>query len=148
MGHTVRDKELKYGMAVTGLVHPAKIWANQGAQPGDVLILTKPIGTGVLTTALKRGAINDQDLEPAVLSMAQLNQKRWKPVYRVTSMPRPTLQEMALRDTLGKWHVRPVFNPSIYHGNDTSIAGCTQGLSRRVCSRRCPVEWAVPWRCP
>lgn len=74
-GHTVRDKELKYGMAVTGLIHPDKIWANKGARPGDVLVLTKPIGTGVLTTALKRGAILASDLDPAVQSMAQLNQK-------------------------------------------------------------------------
>lgn len=74
-GHTVRDKELKYGMAVTGLVHPDKIWANKGARPGDVLVLTKPIGTGVLTTALKRGAIRATELDPAVQSMAQLNQK-------------------------------------------------------------------------
>lgn len=72
-GHTVRDKELKYGLAVTGVVHPEKIWANQGALPGDVLILTKPIGTGILTTAFKRGAVTEADLVPAVDCMARLN---------------------------------------------------------------------------
>ncbi len=54
-GHTVMDKELKYGMAVTGVVHPNKIVTNAAAQPGDQLVLTKPIGTGILATALKRG---------------------------------------------------------------------------------------------
>jgi selenide,water dikinase len=52
-GHTVMDKELKYGMAVTGVVHPDKIITNAGAQPGDRLVLTKPLGTGILTTAFK-----------------------------------------------------------------------------------------------
>lgn len=52
-GHTVMDEELKYGMAVTGVVHPDKIITNAGAQPGDCLVLTKPLGTGILTTALK-----------------------------------------------------------------------------------------------
>jgi len=74
-GHTVRDKELKYGMAVTGLIHPDRIWANRGARPGDALVLTKAIGTGVLTTAFKRDAIGAAVLEPAIASMAQLNQK-------------------------------------------------------------------------
>ena len=54
-GHTVMDKELKYGMAVTGVVHPNKIITNAAARPGDHLVLTKPIGTGILATACKRG---------------------------------------------------------------------------------------------
>jgi selenide,water dikinase len=52
-GHTVMDKELKYGMAVTGIVHPDKIVTNAAAQPGDQLVLTKPLGTGILATAFK-----------------------------------------------------------------------------------------------
>jgi len=72
-GHTVRDKELKYGMAVTGVVHPERVWTNGGACVGDVLVLTKPVGTGILTTALKRDVIQASDLEPAVESMARLN---------------------------------------------------------------------------
>ena len=54
-GHTVMDKELQYGMAVTGVVHPNKIVTNAATQPGDPLVLTKPMGTGSLATALKRG---------------------------------------------------------------------------------------------
>ena len=50
-GHSIRDEELKFGYAVTGLIDPEKIWRNVGAQPGDRLLLTKPIGTGVISTA-------------------------------------------------------------------------------------------------
>ena len=72
-GHTVKDDEPKYGLAVTGVVHPAKIWRNSTAVPGDVLILTKAIGTGILTTARRRDAIDDAALAPAIASMLQLN---------------------------------------------------------------------------
>lgn len=72
-GHSVRDDELKFGMSVTGLVHPDRVWSNAGAQPGDALVLTKPLGTGILTTALKRDAITAARLEPAVAAMAALN---------------------------------------------------------------------------
>ncbi|MGC1202527.1 MAG: selenide, water dikinase SelD, partial [Candidatus Acidiferrales bacterium] len=54
-GHSIRDDELKFGYAVTGVIHPAKIWRNVGALPGDVLLFTKPLGTGVISTALKQG---------------------------------------------------------------------------------------------
>ncbi len=74
-GHTVTDKEPKYGLAVTGLVHPARIFAKGGAQPGDVLILTKPLGTGVITTAHKRGTVAPEHLAAAVESMMRLNQR-------------------------------------------------------------------------
>src|SRR5579862_5560696 len=54
-GHSIRDEELKFGYSVTGLVHPKEILANGGAQPGDALILTKALGTGVISTAIKKG---------------------------------------------------------------------------------------------
>ncbi len=72
-GHTIKDAEPKYGMAVTGIVHPRKIVTNSAACIGDVLVLTKPLGTGILTTALKRGAIGSQELEEAVRAMTTLN---------------------------------------------------------------------------
>jgi selenide,water dikinase len=72
-GHSVQDEELKYGLAVTGTAHPERILTNARARPGDVLVLTKPLGTGVLTTALKRGAIEADELAPAVRSMKALN---------------------------------------------------------------------------
>ena len=74
-GHSVTDKEPKYGLAVTGLVHPATVMRKGGAQVGDVLLLTKPLGVGVITTALKRGTAAPQHLAPAVASMKTLNQQ-------------------------------------------------------------------------
>jgi selenide,water dikinase len=72
-GHTVTDDEPKYGIAVTGVIHPAKILTKAGAKPGDVLFLTKPIGAGVVTTALKNERVNAADLETAVASMMTIN---------------------------------------------------------------------------
>ena len=72
-GHSVNDKEPKYGLAVTGLIDPAKVKTKGGAQPGDVLLLTKPLGVGVVTTALKNGLTDDADVATAVSSMKTLN---------------------------------------------------------------------------
>lgn len=72
-GHSIVDDEPKFGLFVSGLVHPDRIVANAGAKPGDVLFLTKPIGTGVLTTAVKRGHLTAADLAPAIASMTALN---------------------------------------------------------------------------
>ena len=72
-GHSVRDPEIKFGYAVTGLVDPARMLTNAGAQAGDVLVLTKPLGTGVIATALKAGQAPAQAVAAATLSMAALN---------------------------------------------------------------------------
>jgi selenide,water dikinase len=72
-GHTVTDEELKYGLSVTGRVHPERILSNANARPGDVLLLTKRIGTGILATAGKRGALRPEQDEELYLSMAALN---------------------------------------------------------------------------
>ncbi len=72
-GHSVDDPEPKYGMVVIGEVHPARVVTNAGARPGDALVLTKPIGTGILTTALKRDLLTAADLAPAVAVMTTLN---------------------------------------------------------------------------
>lgn len=72
-GHTVTDREPKYGLAVTGFVHPARIITKGGAVPGDRLILTKPLGTGVVTTALKNGQADPMHVDAAVASMSRLN---------------------------------------------------------------------------
>lgn len=72
-GHSVNDKEPKYGLAVTGIVDPQMIKTKGGANPGDVLLLTKPLGVGVITTALKRQLTSGDHVETAVKSMAKLN---------------------------------------------------------------------------
>jgi selenide,water dikinase len=72
-GHSVRDPEIKFGYAVTGTVNPEKVYTNTGAQPGDALILTKPLGTGVIATALKQGKAKKEWVRDAVQSMTTLN---------------------------------------------------------------------------
>ena len=72
-GHTVKDKEPKYGLSVTGIVHPQKIMTKGGAVPGDVLVLTKPLGVGCVTTALKREQAEQAHVDAAIASMTRLN---------------------------------------------------------------------------
>ena len=74
-GHSVEDSEIKYGLSVTGLVHPDRVLTNAGAKIGDGLILTKPIGTGVLATAVKAGLLSAPVERQAIESMATLNRK-------------------------------------------------------------------------
>ena len=72
-GHSIGDEEIKFGYAVTGLVSPARIWSNAAARPGDRLLLTKRIGTGVISTALKQNRASETAVEAAVESMLTLN---------------------------------------------------------------------------
>jgi selenide, water dikinase len=72
-GHSIDDAEPKYGMAVTGFVHPDQVWTNAGGREGDVLVLSKPIGTGIVTTAVKHAAAAAEVVAAAVASMTTLN---------------------------------------------------------------------------
>jgi selenide, water dikinase len=72
-GHTIRDAEPKYGLAVVGTVHPQGIWPKNGARPGDVLFLTKPLGTGLIMSGYKRGEAGSQQLERAIRWMRTMN---------------------------------------------------------------------------
>ena len=72
-GHSVTDPEMKYGLSVTGVVHPDKIITNSGTRIGDCLVLTKPLGTGVLSTALKNRLIGEEKMKEAIRSMTSLN---------------------------------------------------------------------------
>jgi selenide,water dikinase len=72
-GHSVKDAEIKFGYAVTGLIDPSRVFANAGAQPGDILLLTKAIGTGVIATALKQGKAKESWVENAIRSMTTSN---------------------------------------------------------------------------
>jgi cysteine desulfurase NifS/selenium donor protein len=74
-GHTVEDVDPKFGMAVTGIIHPDKILRNCGAKPGDILILTKPIGTGIMATAMKQGITDQQSNHRTIELMLELNKK-------------------------------------------------------------------------
>jgi selenide, water dikinase len=74
-GHSVEDNEIKYGLSVTGTIHPAKVLFNRGARPGDRVILTKPLGMGIISTALKAGAASQALVQKATACMTELNKK-------------------------------------------------------------------------
>ena len=74
-GHSIEDEELKYGLSVTGTIHPAKVVLNNGARVGDRLILTKPLGTGIISTGLKGKVIDEEAMVKVIKSMATLNRK-------------------------------------------------------------------------
>ncbi|GAB4229735.1 MAG: selenide, water dikinase SelD [Acidobacteriota bacterium] len=90
-GHTVQDREMKFGYAITGLVHPRRIWRNSGARPGDQVLLTKPLGVGIITTAVKFGRCPEDVLNEAIRAMLTLN-AFWverlaeEPVHAVTDV--------------------------------------------------------------
>ena len=89
-GHSIRDEETKFGYSVTGMVHPKKVLANVGAKPGDALLFTKGIGTGVISTAIKKGKAEPRWIEAAVRSMTTLNKRAAEVItggnFRVNSM--------------------------------------------------------------
>ena len=72
-GHTVRDSDVKFGYAVTGTVNPAQVWSNDGTRPGDILLLTKPLGTGVIATAIRSGKAKSQWIDAVTETMCLLN---------------------------------------------------------------------------
>ena len=82
-GHSIRDDELKFGYAVTGTIHPQKIWKNVGARPGDALVFTKPIGTGVISTALKQGRADESWVAIATASMTRLNRDAAEALHQI-----------------------------------------------------------------
>jgi selenide, water dikinase len=84
-GHTVQDAEIKFGYAITGEVNPSRVLANAGARPGDALLLTKPIGTGVIATALKFGRAPESAIDAATRSMATLNRAAAEVLERMPS---------------------------------------------------------------
>jgi len=81
-GHSVADPEIKFGYAVTGAIHPDRIKANAGARPGDALVFTKALGTGVIGTALKRGIARPESVEAATASMLTLNRAACETMLR------------------------------------------------------------------
>src|SRR6185437_11598677 len=100
-GHSIRDEELKFGYAVTGLIDPEKIWRNVGAQPGDRLLLTKPVGTGVISTALKSGKSDEASVRSATLSMTRLNRDAAEVLHKVERTVKNALPIHAVTDVTG-----------------------------------------------
>jgi len=82
-GHSVEDSELKYGLSVTGIIHPSQVLTNVGAEPGDKLVLTKPLGTGIINTAIKAGMVDEGLAEKVTRSMARLNRSAAEVVQEI-----------------------------------------------------------------
>lgn len=80
-GHSIDDQEPKFGLSVTGIVHPEKVWKNVGAKPGDVLVLTKPVGVGIMTTGIKRQAVTPEQESIVTELMATLNKQAAEPLH-------------------------------------------------------------------
>jgi selenide,water dikinase len=121
-GHSVRDPEIKFGYAVTGIIHPEQVWTNSTAQAGDRLILTKALGTGVISTAIKRGEAREAWIEAATNSMTTLNARA---------------AEVAIQ---GNFHVHAATDITgfglIGHLREMALGG---NVSLRIDSRRVPL---------
>ncbi len=110
-GHSIRDEEIKFGYSVTGTIHPQRVLANRGAQPGDALLFTKALGTGVISTAIKRGKAEPAWIDAAVRSMTTLNKAAAEVItdrlarrkQRSPSTRSPTSPVSALSATRERW---------------------------------------------
>jgi selenide, water dikinase len=100
-GHSIRNDDIQFGYAVTGMIHPQRVWRNVGARAGDVLLLTKAIGTGVLSTALKKDRVAAADLQVAIASMSQLNRAASEALQEVQEKSDATQPIHAVTDITG-----------------------------------------------
>lgn len=100
-GHSIRDDELKFGYAVTGVIHPGRVWKNIGARPGDLLLLTKPIGTGVISTALKQGRAADAWVAASTASMTCLNRDAAEALHEIVDAVKGESPVHAVTDVTG-----------------------------------------------
>jgi selenide,water dikinase len=99
-GHSIRDEEMKFGYSVTGTIHPQRVLANRGAQSGDALLLTKALGTGVISTAIKHGKAEPAWIDAAVRSMTTLNKAATEVITGTASL-QPPFAVHALTDITG-----------------------------------------------
>jgi selenide, water dikinase len=100
-GHSIRDDELKFGYAVTGVIHPGRIWKNVGARAGDALLLTKPIGTGVISTALKQDRAEDAWVVASTASMTRLNRDAAEALHEIQDAANGESPVHAVTDVTG-----------------------------------------------
>jgi selenide,water dikinase len=126
-GHSIRDDDLKFGYAVTGLIDPAKIWRNVGALPGDRLILTKALGTGVIATALKQGKAEPSWVAAATESMARLNRDAAEALHEIDDAAKDAKPVHAVTDVTG-------FG-LLGHAREMAVGG---GVSLRIDHSRVP----------
>ncbi len=152
-GHTIDDKEPKYGLSVFGVVHPDKVVRNRGVLPGDAFVLTKPIGTGLWGTALKRGLVDEEDAREVIESMATLNKSACEAMVEVGVHAATDVTGFGLLGHLHEMveasgcsaHVALGTVPLFERALEWARAGVVPGRTAEV------VEWAdefVEWRHP
>jgi selenide,water dikinase len=124
-GHSIRDEETKFGYSVTGVVHPDKVLANQGAKPGDALILTKPVGTGVISTAIKKEKAKPEWIEAAVKSMTTLNKAAAEIITRANRISLSRTTEGAPLSTRTPLADRTSASPARESGDAWSVHALT-----------------------
>jgi len=100
-GHSIRDDELMFGYAVTGVIHPEKLWKNVGARSGDVLLFTKSLGTGVISTALKQGLAEEAWIAAATASMTRLNRDAAEALHEMETASKNEKSIHAVTDVTG-----------------------------------------------
>jgi selenide,water dikinase len=100
-GHSIRNDDIQFGYAVTGIINPQRVWRNVGARAGDILLLTKAIGTGVLSTALKKDRVAAGNLEASIASMSQLNRAASEALQELQEKAGATQPIHAVTDVTG-----------------------------------------------
>lgn len=141
-GHSIADEEIKFGYAVTGLIHPDWIWKNIGAKPGDVLLLTKPLGSGVISTALKRGSAEQSWVSAAMQTMSGLNRYAADVLRGLDALPERMSPVHAATDVTGFGligHAREMASGSgvsfrIDHGKIEYLPGALEAAHSRFFS--------------
>ena len=131
-GHTIDDNEPKYGLVVTGRIHPSGIVKNSGAQPGDCLIITKPIGTGILSTAAKRGMLGDKETTMLVSTMTALNDKAARIMMKYSVNACTDVTGFGLLGHLLEMTRSAGVNAEINHSRVPSIPGCLDLIARKM----------------
>ena len=131
-GHTIEDHEPKYGMVVTGRVHPDKVLSNAGAQEGDRIILTKPIGTGILSTAVKRGLASDRQKKELTAVMTELNHTAAQVMARFSVHACTDVTGFGLMGHLHEMTHSSGINAEVYAGNIPVIEGTWEHASANL----------------
>jgi len=134
-GHTIRDQEPKYGLCVTGIVDPAQATTKGGARPGDLLVLTKPLGVGVVTTAIKRDLATEDEIAAATASMLRLNRDAARAARQVGARAATDItgygllgHALEMANSAGvcfrfSWSALPFLPGALKHGQDWVFPG-------------------------
>src|SRR5579864_4292526 len=132
-GHSIRNEDMLFGYAVTGTIHPQRIWRNVGARAGDVLLFTKPLGTGVITTALKKDRAKPESLAAAVAAMTTLNRDAAAALHEVDTKPGGTRARDGARGSCAR------AGAGFFRDRSRGVcvfSGCGGGGARRTSLRR------------